>query len=102
MTVEAHLNDPTELEQIQKTLNYAIDLIKTRSTKDANQMLSIKEACKEFPCAYDKLRRLCKSRKIVHYQDGGTTTPIYLKRKDLEEYFFSDDFKQLVNNYSKQ
>lgn len=90
-----------ELHEIKQTLNYTIDLIKFREIKDPNESLTIRKACNEFPIAYDKLRRLCKTRKIVHYQDGGLTTPIYLKRKDLEEYFYSDDFKQLVNNYSK-
>ena len=91
----------TELKSINKTLTDVVDLVKIREHKDPMQALTIKEACLEFPIAYDKLRRLCKERKIVHYKEKGLTTPVYIKRKDLEEYFYSNDFKQLVNNYSK-
>lgn len=92
MTPETETSLLSDIKEIKRA-------IKSSGAKNPNETLTIQQACLEYPIGHTKLIRLCRARGIIHYRGDGETSTIYLKRKDLEDYFFSDDKVQLVNNH---
>lgn len=82
----------------QANTQEAESTIKNGLTKHPTDALTLKAVCEQYPIGYDRLRKLCKARQIVYYQEGGETSKIYFERKDVDAYFFSDKFKQITND----